>query len=175
MFTARTGRGAAGPRIAGVAAAALLLLTGCATPGQGGSVSANESEATAETSSEPAAEASWDDPIWEAYGEEGENLQEIDGVAEDFPAQFPLPDGELVVSMVAPGLWDMIFETDEPEQADQLADRIAEMVPQVSNGPLRSGEEGEHWGFVGDDFVVALEMRPGPNPPAMVGITVLER
>ncbi|GAA2039838.1 hypothetical protein GCM10009819_26280 [Agromyces tropicus] len=169
MFAATTHR-RTHHRIAGVAAAAALLLTGCATADQ-----ADQAPATAAAGSEPSAEASWDDPIWEAYGEDGENVEEIEGVAEDFPAQFPLPDGDLAGSIVAPGVWSMIFETDEPEQAEELAERIGEIVPQVASGPLRSGEEGAEWGFVDDRFVVALEMRPGPNPPAMVAITVLER
>ncbi|MFC9917795.1 hypothetical protein [Agromyces binzhouensis] len=170
MFEATTDRSGVHRKIAGVATAAALLLTGCASGGQAG-----QPAATATAGSDAAAEAEWDDPIWEAYGEEGEFVEEIDGVADDFPAQFPLPDGELVYSAVAPGVFDMIFETDEPEQAQQLAERIGEIVPQVSNGPLRSGDEGEHWGFADDDFVVALEMRPGPVPPPMVAITVLER
>ncbi|MRX42733.1 hypothetical protein [Agromyces kandeliae] len=171
MFEATTDRRAVHRRIAGVATAAALLLTGCASGGQGG-----QPAATATAGSEAAAEAEWDDPIWEAYGEEGEYVEEIDGVADDFPAQFPLPDGELVYSSVAPGVWDLIIETDEPEQqAEQLAERIGEIVPQVWNGPLRGGDEGERWGFADDDFVVALEMRPGPFPPPMVAITVLER
>ncbi|MGR2753720.1 hypothetical protein [Agromyces arachidis] len=171
MFEATTDRRAVHRGIAGAAMAAALLLVGCASGDD-----RDQPTTTAAAGSEPAGEAAWDDPIWEAYGEEGENVEEIDGVAEDFPAQFPLPDGELVYSGVAPGVWDMIFETDDPEpQAAQLAERIGEIVPQVWNGDLRGGDEGESWGFVDDDFVVALEMRPGPNPPPMVAITVLER
>ncbi len=154
---------------AGFAVAAALLLSGCATPA--GDAPLSQAEQAPSASSEA---VTWGE-IWdEAYGENGENVREIDGMAEDFPAEVPLPDGELVDSVTGKDMWSVIFETDDaPAQADELRERIGETMPAVDEGT--TPDDGKFWVFLDDRFMIQLQMQPGPRPPAMVSLTVVRR
>lgn len=154
---------------AGVALAAALLLAGCATPV--GDAPLSQAEPTPTASGEA---VTWSE-IWdEAYGENGENVREIDGMAEDFPAEVPLPDGELAHSVIGDDMWSVTFETDDaPAQADELRERIGETMPAVDEGT--TPDDGQFWVFLDDRFMIQLQMQPGPRPPAMVSLTVVRR
>lgn len=154
------------PRLrgAGAALAATLLLAGCSP-----AVTSDDSTAVPAASEAPAeSSVEWED-IWS-----GEDVEAIDGVAEDFPAEIPLPDGELVVSSVGEGMWDMIFETADSEaQADQLLAALDPIVAQDEEGETPEG--GRYWVLSGDRYAIFVQMQPGPMPPPMVGITVVEQ
>ncbi|WES65158.1 hypothetical protein P0L94_03570 [Microbacter sp. GSS18] len=153
-------RGAARLRLASLAAT-LLLLTGC----------------TAEASSPDPEITTWQEAFDEAWGEDWENLTEIDGVAEDFPAEIPLPEGELVHSMAGPGVWDMIFETDQSEeQAQQLLEALGRIAgPAEEQPPDPEAQGGSLWTFFDDSYAIIVQMQPGPWPPPMVAIGVVQR
>lgn len=143
-------------------AAAVLLLTGC----------------TAEASSPDPEITTWQEAFDEAWGEDWENLTEIDGVAEDFPAEIPLPEGELVSSMAGDGVWDMIFETDESEeQAQQLLEALERIAgpAEEQQPPDPDAQGGTLWTFFDDSYAIIVQMQPGPWPPPMVAISVAQR
>ncbi|GAA3627358.1 hypothetical protein GCM10022200_07240 [Microbacterium awajiense] len=154
----------------GVALAGALLFAGCTSSSAGddppGPSAAEEVTGTTTVT--------WEDVWDEAFGDDGENVEEIDGVAEDFPAEIPLPEGDLVFSVAGDGVWDMIFETENAEaEAERIVASIGEIVAAEADGT--TPDDGEYWVFLDERYMIQVQMQPGPTPPAMVGITVVER
>lgn len=141
----------------------LLGLVGCAAPGD------------AESEPQDAAQrvATWND-VWNAaYADGSDGVDEVEGVAEDFPEGIPLPDGELAYSATGDGVWDMVFETaDAEQQAESLVATMGQKAVPIEDGS--TGDDGRYWRFLDDRHAIQIEMRPGPFPPAMVGIVVIE-
>ncbi|GAA1848508.1 hypothetical protein ACFQZV_08140 [Microbacterium koreense] len=122
----------------------------------------------------PVAEADTWEEAWDAaFGPRGVSVGTIRGVADDFPLSLPMPDGTLVASTVGLGVWDMTFETEDAEnEADELVAALDEQIDQVSQGSTPAG--GEYWRYFDDTYAVQVQMEPGPTPPAMVAVVVIE-
>ena len=145
-------------RAAVLAAAVVAGLVGCTA---------------AETPAPVATTMSWEDAWDAALGPEGVPVGAVRGVADDFPLSLPLPGGTLVASTVGLGVWDMTFETDDAEQeAEKLVAALDEAIERVDHGSTPNG--GLYWRHFDDTYAVQVQMEPGPTPPAMVGLVVIE-
>ncbi|BDZ65978.1 hypothetical protein [Agromyces mangrovi Wang et al. 2018] len=179
MFITRRHNGSARRAgLAGVAVVIVLVGAGCTAGGATDGTAEVADDATAEVADSGTETSVWEEAFIAVYGfddgELGEGVEEIDGVAADFPAEFPLPEGVVVSSLAGDGVWDLIIETDEPEQAEQLAEAYAEIVPLDEEG-TPGGGDGHYWQFLDDTYAVQLQMQPGPHPPPMVAVMVYER
>ncbi|GLI25911.1 hypothetical protein ARHIZOSPH14_01530 [Agromyces rhizosphaerae] len=179
MFTMdRHHRSARRVGIAGVAAVVVLVGAACTAGGATDDAAEVAADDTAEVADAGTEATVWDEAFIALYGfddgELGDGVEEIDGVAPDFPDEFPLPEGEVVSSLAGDGVWDLIIETDEPEQAEQLAEAYGEVVPLDDEG-TPGGGDGYFWQFLDDTYAVNLQMQPGPHPPPMVAVMVYER
>lgn len=160
-------------------AIAIVLLAGC-TPGTA-SDSPDEVASAAHTTTESnEAEAPTDDAfgaVWDQARDDGRLGDGVDGAAEipdDFPTDIPLPaDGEVAWSAIGDRVWDIVVETDDPDQVERILDTIGATITPADTYP--NDEGGTIWTFVDSRYAVQIQMQPGPMPPPMIGYVVIER